>query len=153
MFPNIIISLISKFAPNLGLALGGPASYAVESLISSTLGVDMKSQDDLINKIKDDPTIIDKLVALDKDFNDVKNAREYGSREIGLYRLVRPIMAFMAMCAIFVDILFIEYIKDTTVKQVLVVMLVFLVWDIRQIYRFYFGQSDKDNLSDIFSKK
>lgn len=153
MFPNLIVSLISKVAPNLGNALIGPAANAVGSLISSTLGVNMNNTDELIEKIKSDPSVIDKLVALDKGYSDIQNARQYGDREIGIYRLIRPLMAFIAMCTIFVDIYFIEWVTDPLIKQVLVVMLIFLVWDIRQIYRFYFGQSsDESNFFGLRNK-
>lgn len=139
-----IKSIISGISPVLGSALGGPAGGAIGLLISKVLGVDMKNPEDLKNKIEHDPSCIDKLKELELQLSDMQQARDIASKETGGLRLVRPLLAVGAMFAIFVDILLIKYfVVDDLVKQILIVMMVFLVWDIRQIYKFYFGNEEE----------
>lgn len=149
-----LISFISQFAPVLGTALGGPSGAIVGGLISSILGVDMSKPDDVINHINNNPECIDKLKALEDQLTDIQDARAKASSETGYIRLVRPFLAVLGMLTIFGDIFLIDYVKSEIVKQILIVMLVFLVWDIRQIYKFYFGSSDDlPNVFEFFKKK
>lgn len=52
---DTLISLVSKAAPLLATALGGPAAGAAVSMISSAFGVDTKDTQQLIDKIRLDP--------------------------------------------------------------------------------------------------
>jgi len=139
-----VISIISKVSPVLGSALGGPAGGAVGLLISKVLGVDLKKPDEVKNIIDNDPDSLNKLKELEMQLSDMQQAREQASKETGALRFVRPILALAAMCAIFINIFAIKYVvEDTFVKEILLVMMVFLVWDIRQIYKFYFGNEEE----------
>jgi hypothetical protein len=137
-----LIPIISKISPVLGSALGGPAGALVGSLISSTLGVDMSKPEDLISKLTE-PSSVDKLKDLELQLKDLQDARSQASKDVGALRFVRPILAGLAMVAIFADVLLINYVEDYVVNQILVVMLVSLVWDVRQIYKFYFGSGEE----------
>lgn len=141
-FPLQIIEIVSKVAPVLGTALVGPAGALIGGLISATLGVDMNKPDDVIKKIEDDPSSIDKLKEIEIQVTDIQNARMEASKETGFGKIVRPFLALFAMIAIFTDIFLIDYVENQTVQQILIVMLVFLVWDVRQIYKFYFGSGE-----------
>jgi hypothetical protein len=137
-----LIPIISKVSPILGSALGGPAGALVGSLISSTLGVDMSKPEDLISKLSE-PSSVDKLKDLELQLKDLQDARSQASKDTGALRFVRPALALFAMLAIFIDILLINYVEDYVVNQILVVLLVSLVWDVRQIYKFYFGSGEE----------
>ncbi len=137
-----LIPIISKVSPILGSALGGPAGALVGSLISSTLGVDMSKPEDLISKLSE-PSSVDKLKDLELQLKDLQDARTQASKDTGALRFVRPALALFAMVAIFIDILLINYVEDYVVNQILVVLLVSLVWDVRQIYKFYFGSGEE----------
>lgn len=137
-----LIPIISKVSPILGSALGGPAGALVGSLISSTLGVDMSKPEDLISKLTEQSSL-DKLKGLELQLKDLQDARSEASKDTGALRFVRPILALFAMVAIFVDIILINYVEDYVVNQILVVLLVSLVWDVRQIYKFYFGSGEE----------
>jgi hypothetical protein len=137
-----LIPIISKVSPILGSALGGPAGALVGSLISSTLGVDMSKPEDLISKLSE-PSSVDKLKDLELQLKDLQDARDQASKDTGSLRFVRPVLALFAMVAIFVDIILINYVEDYVVNQILVVLLVSLVWDVRQIYKFYFGSGEE----------
>lgn len=142
--PSAIVSIISKVSPVIGTALGGPAGSIVGTLVSTALGgVDMRNADDVARVINSNPESVQKLKELELQLTDLQNARIEASKETGAYKLVRPILAIFAMIAIFADIMAIEYVENQVVSQVLIVMLVVLVWDIRQIYKFYFGSSDE----------
>lgn len=143
IFPESLVSIISKAAPVLGTALGGPAGGLVGSLISSVLGVDMNKPDEVINKIQSDPIFIGKLKELDMQLNDLQNARSFAETDTGILRYQRIFLAIMAMLSIFADIILIEYTSNAVVSQILIIMLVFLVWDIRQIYKFFFGSGEE----------
>lgn len=138
-----IIPIISKVSPVLGSALGGPAGALVGSLISSTLGVDMNKPEEILNKLDSDPSSLDKLKELELQLKDLQDARTEASKEVGALRFVRPMLAGLAMVAIFADVLLINYVEDYVVNQILIVMLVSLVWDVRQIYKFYFGSGEE----------
>lgn len=138
-----LVPIISKVSPVLGSALGGPAGALVGSLISSTLGVDMNKPEEILNKLDSDPSSLDKLKELELQLKDLQDARRESSKEVGALRFVRPILAGLAMLAIFVDVILINYVEDYVVNQILVVMLVSLVWDVRQIYKFYFGSGEE----------
>jgi hypothetical protein len=57
------------------------------------------------------------------------------------------------MLAIFADIYAIDYTDNAMLNQVLIIMLVVLVWDIRQIYKFYFGSSEDIPYMNFMKKK
>lgn len=139
---STLIPIISKVSPVLGSALGGPAGALVGSLISSTLGVDMSKPEDLISKLTE-PSSVDKLKDLELQLKDLQDARSIASKDTGALRFVRPVLALFAMVAIFADILLINYVEDYVVNQILIVLLVSLVWDVRQIYKFYFGSGEE----------
>lgn len=149
-----IISIISKVAPVLGTALGGPAGGIVGSLISSALGVDLTKPEEVSRKLENDPECAAKLKDLELQLSDLQAARCEASKDTGYLRLVRPGLAIAAMCAIFADIFLIKYVvDDDIVRQILIVMMVALVWDIRQIYKFYFGNNEQEVPSFLFGKK
>jgi|ERR1700684_1828751 len=151
--PLILIPVISKVFPVLGAALSGPSASLVGSLISNILGVDMKNPEEMIKKISNDPESTNKLKELEIQLTDLQNARLEASKETGNLRFVRPIMAIFAMLAIFADIVAIEYVNDPVVSQILIIMMIFLIWDIRQIYKFYFGGGDDSSSIGLFKKK
>lgn len=151
MFPVKLVEMISKNTPILGAALGGPVGSAVGSLISTVLGgIDM-SNTEQVQKALDSPAVAQKLKDLELQFNDLQNARVIAQKDTGGLKLVRPFLALLAMCALVADIYAIQYVTDKMLSEILVMMLVFLVWDIRQIYKFYFGSSD--DLPHPFIKK
>lgn len=148
MFP---VNLISNISPIVARALLGPAGQVFGSFLSSKLGgVDMNTQS-FVDKLKNDPDTEKKIKEFEAELNDLQQARLFAEKDTGLYRLVRPILAIAAMFAIVFDIIAINYTNNLMLEQVLVVMLVVLVWDVRQIYKFYFG--DYNDLPDFFSKK
>lgn len=140
---SALVPIISKVSPVLGSALGGPAGALVGSLISSTLGVDMNKPEEILKKLESDPSALDKLKELELQLKDLQDARSEASKETGALRFVRPALALFAMIAIFADVLLINYVEDYVVNQILIVMLVSLVWDVRQIYKFYFGSGEE----------
>ncbi len=151
MFPTSIVELISKTSPVLGSALGGPVGAIVGDLISSALGgVDMSNHES-VKKALEGTQNQDKLRDLEMQLTDLQNARLSAEKDQGAQRLVRPFLALLAMIAVFLDILAIQYVTDKMLNEILIMMLVFLVWDIRQIYKFYFGSSD--DLPNPFIKK
>lgn len=139
---SALVPIISKVSPFLGSALGGPAGALVGSLISSTLGVDMTKPEEILSKLSEQSSI-DKLKGLELQLKDLQDARSEASKDTGALRFVRPVLAIFAMVAIFIDIILINYVEDYVVNQILVVLLVSLVWDVRQIYKFYFGSGEE----------
>lgn len=154
MFPTLIVTAISRISPVLGSALGGPLGSVVGSLISSVLGgVDMQNSD-IVSQALNNPEAIKKIKELELQFTDLQNARLEASKETGTIRFVRPILAIVSMFAIVADIIAIEYTTNEILSQVLIIMLVILVWDVRQIYKFYFGSGDDlPNLPFLNTKK
>lgn len=142
---NILIDAITKISPVLGTMLGGPAGGLVGTLISRTLGgIDMSDPAKVVQAIKSDPDAERKIRELDIQLNDLQHARIEASKEVGAMKIVRPLLAIAAMIAIFINIVLIKYVvEDEIVRDVLIVMMVFLVWDIRQIYKFYFGNEEE----------
>lgn len=151
LIPLPVIDIISKASPFLGSLLGGPAGGLVGSVISSVLGVDMKSPEEVEKKVSEDKAL-DKLKEIESQISDIQMARQEASKETGFIRFVRPFLALVAMSTIFINILLIRYVvDDETVKQILIVMMIFLVWDIRQIYKFYFGKGE--NMPEFLLRK
>ena len=149
-----IISIVSKVAPVLGTALGGPAGGIVGTLISAALGVDINKPEDVARKLQDDPECANKLKQLELQLSDLQSARCEAAKETGYLRFVRPGLAIAAMWAIFADIFLIKYVvDDDIVRQILIVMMVALVWDVRQIYKFYFGNTEEEVPSFLFRRK
>jgi hypothetical protein len=143
MIASVIVDAISKISPVLGAALGGPLGGIVGALISSTLGgVSMDDTGKVLNALQNNPEVPQKLKELELQLTDLQNARNTASKEQGGLRLVRPLLAIVAMLAIVADIVAIQYTTNTMLSQILITMLVVLVWDVRQIYKFYFGSSD-----------
>lgn len=142
MFPSSVIEVISKASPFIGGLLGGPVGASVGNLVSSALGgVNMTDPESLASALAN-PGNVDKLKELELQLNDLQNARLSASKETGALRYQRLVLALVAMVALVVDIYAIQYVTDKMLSQILITMLVFLAWDIRQIYKFYFGSSD-----------
>lgn len=142
MFLPQIIDIIKSVSPALGTALGGPLGGIVGSLISSKLGIiDMNNTTQVSDALLK-PDSQSKLKELELQLTDLQNARLQANKDEGWQKLVRPLLALFAMIAVFGDVVLIEYVTNSLVQQILVMMLVILVWDIRQIYKFYFGSSD-----------
>jgi hypothetical protein len=151
MFPLNLVELITKNTPILGAALGGPIGSVVGSLISTVVGgIDM-SNTEQVKKALDNPEVIAKLKELELQLSDLQNARLAAQKETGVLRYQRLILAVLAMVALVADIYAINCVTDKMLSEILVMMLVFLVWDIRQIYKFYFGSSE--DLPNPFVKK
>lgn len=130
MFPFGVLEVLSKVAPSIG--------NTIDHLISSSLGgVDMTDSYE-VAKALEQPETQEKLKELELQLNDLKNARETSLKESPIPRLV---LAIAAMFAIFADIIAIQYVTDKMLNEILIMMLVFLIWDIRQVYKFYFGSS------------
>jgi len=142
MFPINLIDIFSKVAPNLGSSIG--------SLISSTLGgVDMSNLEE-VKKALDKPESQEAIKELELQLNDLKNARETAAKESPIPRLI---LAIAAMVAVFADIIAIQYVTDKMLNEILIMMLVWLVWDIRQVCKFYFGSSGDVPQMPLFNKK
>lgn len=96
-----------------------------------------------VSKALEDPAVVQKLKELELQLTDIQNARMFAQKESGAIKFIRPALAFAAMLTVFIDVWMIDLVQNDVARQILVVMLVFLVWDIRQIYKFYFGSSDE----------
>lgn len=144
MFVAPVVDLISKISPFLGSALGGPAGALVGSLISKILGgVDMNNHEEMVH-VLNDPTSQIKLKELELQLSDLQNARAQAAQDKGYMQLVRPMLTIASMFAIMFDVYAIQFIVTNEVlKDVLIVMLVCLVWDIRKTYSFYFGKGEE----------
>lgn len=129
MYP-LLVDVLSKVAPSL---IG-----SINNLISSKLGgVDMSNLYE-VAKALDKPESEAKLKELELQLNDLQNAREVAAKESPMPRLVLAIAAMVAICG---DIIAIQWVTDKMLNEILIMMLVFLVWDVRQVYKFYFGSS------------
>lgn len=84
------------------------------------------------------PESQEKLKELELQLTDLQNARIMASKESPVPRIMLAVAAHLAL---FADIYFIEHVHTDLLKQLLLMMMVILVWDIRQVYKFYFGSS------------
>lgn len=84
------------------------------------------------------PSNVDKLKELELQLTDLQNARVAASKESPLPRLLLAVAAHLAL---FADVYFIEHVHNDLLRQLLLMMMVILIWDIRQVYKFYFGSS------------
>lgn len=152
---NLLIDVISKISPFLGSMLGGPMGGIVGTLVSKTLGgIDMSDPAKVVDAIKNDPDSERKLKELELQLKDLQDARDNANKQTGINKLMTPILALASMVAIVFDIFAIEYVQNQVVQQILIVMLIFLVWDVRQIYKFYFGSNNEDfNAFSLFKRK
>lgn len=122
--------------------LSSPVTESIGNLVSSALGgVDMANPESVV-KALEVPENIDKLKELELQLKDLQDARAVAGKETGGRVWVRPFLALLAMGALVGDIYAIQYVTDKMLNEILIMMLVFLIWDIRQIYKFYFGSSD-----------
>lgn len=143
MFPTLIVNAISNISPILGTALGGPLGAIVGSLISSILGgVDMQDSGQVV-KVLSDPDSIKKLKELELQFSDLQNARLEAAKETGYYRLVRPLLILLAHIVLIVNVYLVTIVADEMLKTVLILFMYYLVSEIRQSYKFYFGSGDE----------
>ena len=149
MFPASVIEIVSKVSPFIGNILGGPVGSTVGNLVSNALGgvnmQDSKHVEDALSWSGN----VDKLKELELQLKDLQNARAFAQKETSKW--IRPFLALLAMLAVFADIVAIQYVTDKMLNEILIMMLVFLIWDIRQIYSFYFGKSE--DLPNVFTKR
>ncbi len=141
MVTKDIFNLLSDVAPSLVKKLISPVGSSISSLISLVLGVNMNNPDSVKNALLN-PDNVKKLEQLDEHLDDLQNARAEAAKETGNVRYVRPFLVFLAMIAIFFDIILINYLTNETLIQLLTIFLVALVWDVRQAFKFYFGKGE-----------
>ena len=141
MFPNGLIEIVSRVSPMLGAALGGPIGGVVGSLISSKLGGVNMSDTAHVAQVLENPIAVQKLKELELQLTDLQNARLQSEKDTNVQKVIRLMLVLFAMLALIADIYAIQYVTDKMLNEILIMMLVFLVWDIRQIYKFYFGSS------------
>lgn len=140
MFDDIT-DAISKISPTLGAGLAGPAGAIIGALIGNALKVDTLDSKKIADKLKE-PESIDKLKELELKLADLQDAREEASKETGINKLTRPFLALLSMLALLIDLIAMNFSTSNLVQQVLLIMLIFIIWDIRQIYKFYFGSGE-----------
>lgn len=153
MFAAGIIELISKASPFIGSMLGSPSGKVVGDLVSTALGGANMGDLESVSKSLSQPGAIDKLKELELQLTDLQNARLSAEKDTGVLRFQRLFLAVLAMGALVADIYAIQYVTDKMLNEILVMMLVFLVWDVRQIYKFYFGSSDDTPNMSLIKKK
>lgn len=146
-----VIDMISHVSPTIAAALGGPAGVIVANLLTKKLGQSISNTEKLAEDLKK-PEVIDKLKQVELEIADLQDAREEAAKDTGLSKLVRPMLAIFAMIAIFADIFVINYVKNDLVREVMIVMLIYLVWDVRQIYKFYFGFNKASSINLLSNK-
>lgn len=151
MFPTAIIELIGKASPWLAELMGGRVAGVVGDLVSKVLGGASMVDPESLARSLDAPGAVDKLKELELQLKDLQDARLSAEKDTGMLRYQRFVLAILAMGAVVADIVAIQYTTDKLLSEILVTMLVFLVWDIRQIYKFFFGSSD--DLPDFIHKK
>lgn len=152
MFPSSVINIVSKVSPFIGNLLGGPVGGVVGDLVSTALGGANMDDLDSVASALERPGVIDKLKELELQLNDLQNARLAAQKDTGVLRFQRLFLALLAMGALVADVYAIQYVTDKMLNEILIMMLVFLVWDIRQIYKFYFGTSE-DLPNPYFKRK
>lgn len=139
MFPNNIVEIVNKASPFIANLLGSPVGGVVGNIVSTVLGGANMGDPESLARSLGVPGAIDKLRELELQLKDLQNARLFAQKESSKW--IRPFLALLAMLAVFADIVAIQYVTDKMLNEILIMMLVFLVWDIRQIYTFYFGKS------------
>ncbi len=139
-------------SPFIGNLLGGPVGGVVGDLVSTALGGANMDDLDSVASALERPGVIDKLKELELQLNDLQNARLAAQKDTGVLRFQRLFLALLAMGALVADVYAIQYVTDKMLNEILIMMLVFLVWDIRQIYKFYFGTSE-DLPNPYFKRK
>lgn len=150
---NLLIEIISKVSPFLSTLLGGPAGGLVATLLSQALGgIDMNDPQKVVQVLQD-PAQVQKLKELELQLRDLQNARDTAQKDTGIYKIVRPLLAIISMFSVAICLYAINHIDNQLVEQVLVVLLIVLVWDIRQVYKFYFGSGDELPNIPFFNKK
>jgi hypothetical protein len=158
-------SYITRVAPLLGTALGGPVGGVIGTLISSVFGVDSNNPDDLLNKVSSDPDAKTKLIALQNQHqeflqnqvleqykvqaSDLADARsrQVQLAQMGIHEWIMPTLSLMSMIQFWAYIVFCKYYNsaiDVTILTDLFAM-AFMA------FTFYFGSSHGERKSWINS--
>lgn len=157
---NDLISMVSKFAPAIGTALGGPLGGMAVSALAKQFGVEDEVEA-VTKAIKADPEAALKLKQLEHDkfkaiLADKNSARE---REVAissseyaptLNKIVTPALALGVTglsFVLFAVLIFVEVKPEA--KDILIYILGVLSAAVTQILSYYFGSSvgskDKDD--------
>lgn len=152
IIPYNLVSIVSKVSPVLGSALAGPAGGIVGSLISSVIGADMKDQNDVAKKL-DDPDCVAKLKELELQFSDLADARNKFNSYPTSIKVIYLLLTLFAMLSLAADIYLLDFVENPVSQGVLLVVLYFIVNDLRQIYKFFFGSGEDLPLSMFIGKK
>lgn len=141
LIPEIIIKTVEKISPFLAEQLIGKNSQFVGGLLSSIMGVSMTEPEKLADKILNHPESPQKLSELELQLKDLHDARKHAASESGTSKITRLALVIIAHIALVVNMFMFIKVTNQIVLNILSVLFVFLVWDIRQIYKFYFGNS------------
>ena len=152
MISSLIVDLISKSSPYIGTLLGGPLGGLIGSLVSKALGgIDMNDPQNVITAIQSDPEAAQKLKELEMQLKDLQSARDSASKDKGMLIFIRPLLILLAHVVLAVNIYLITIATNDLLVTVLLVFMYVLVSEIRQMYKFYFGNGD--DITPILSKR
>jgi len=149
---NELISMVSKFAPAIGTALGGPLGGVAVSALASRLGV-ADEVEAVTKAIMADPEAEAKIKQLEHDkfkaiLQDKANARQREANVVQsenaplLNKVVTPVLALSVTglsFVLFAVLIFVEVKPEA--KDILIYILGVLSAAVTQILSYYFGSS------------
>lgn len=152
--PKELLQLVTRAAPMLGSAFGGPAGMLIGSLIANAFGADPKKPEDILKKIMLDPEYEMKLQKLEQDHEEnlrniklkhfalevenVKDARDFNAKT---NNYVVHIMA-IGYSGLFAALTLLAATKMISIDQAIFMNLYSIAMI---IVNYYFGSSHKTN--------
>lgn len=147
-----VARFVTPFAPILGTALGGPLGGVAGSLIASVFGGSPANPSDLLARIQQDADAAVKLKQIELDHEETLKkltlqAQEDSDKDTQDARKmndarddwIRMILASLLIATTIISIRFALTSTDANDEHMLYMVIMYLILEITQIYKYYFG--------------
>lgn len=147
---NDLASVVEKFSPLIGSALGSPLGGVLVTFIAHAIKANPTDVKDIIDKIKTDPDAEVKIKEMEAMVNDLQNAR---NREVAYTNATKqrdwmlPLLAVIVVLGFFVTtwvVMFADIDQDE--KYFLFCLILGIGVQFAQVYNYYFGRFNDELL-------
>ena len=148
-----LISLVGKFSPVIGSALGSPVAGAVMTVLAHAVSANPTDIKDIITKLKADPDAEVKIKSMEAMVNDLQSAR---NREVAYTDATKkrdwmlPLLSIIVALGFFgtVWLIILMDVQDSD-KYIMYALILAIGVQFAQVYNYYFGRFNDELITTL----
>ena len=148
-----LISLVGKFSPVIGSALGTPVAGALMTVIAHVFKANPTDIKDIIEKLKADPEAELKIKSMEAMVTDLQSAR---NREVAFTDATKkrdwmlPVLSLLVAVGFFVTVWLIILMDfEASDKYIMYGLILAIGVQFAQVYNYYFGRFNEDIINTL----